>query len=303
MSRTATNTALATMAPADRIAVQLETRLPKFLEVAPPTLGEKGVRRLIRQASIAVTKSPELGKCNPGSIALAVLQAVELGLDLASARPMAWIIPFKGEAKLMLGYQGLAEIAYRDGAVKLIQARVVYDNDDFEIDYGNVAKPFSHRPTLDEEPGEVIGAYAVADITASQWPAFEWVDETQIEKIRRSSRGGNSGPWRDWYDEMAKKSAVRRIIKLLPTCPPKLGRALEIDRESDGLIDDAPALPARPSNTARIKAATGHGEHEHTPTDGPTLDTRDASDPPAPPHTAATPLTEAVEIAPEDIPF
>lgn len=245
-------------APADVIAARLETRLPKFLEVAPAGFGEAGVRRLIRQAAIAVSRSRELSSCTPASVSIAVLQAVELGIDLASARPIAWIIPFKSEAKLMLGYQGLCEIAYREGAVSLIQSRVVYASDDFSIDYGDPAKPFTHRPSLGTERGEIIGAYAVADLPTTKWPAFEWMPIADIEKIRRSSRSGNSGPWKDWYDQMVRKTPVRRICKILPTCPPKLARAMEIDRDADGLIEDETPHDAQPvTNTAKLAAAVG----------------------------------------------
>jgi recombination protein RecT len=288
--------ALATT-PADRIAAQLETRLPKFLEVAPAGFGEVGVRRLIRQAAIAVSRSPDLAKCTPASVALAVLQAVELGIDLASARPIAWIIPFKSEAKLMLGYQGLAEIAYREGAVSLIQARVVYAEDDFEIDYGDPARPFHHKPSIRGDRGAIVGAYAVADLPTTKWPAFEWMAIEDIEKVRKFSRGGNTGPWKDWYDQMVRKTPVRRICKILPTCPPKLARALELDSESDGLlVEDQPAHDARVvTNTARLSAAVG------VVPELPEITTEDHA---SPGHPAHPPVEfESVEITADDIPF
>jgi recombination protein RecT len=37
-----------------------------------------------------------------------------------------------------------------------------------------------------------------------------------IEKIRSVSRSRDKGPWVDWWEEMAKKSALRRLAKRLP---------------------------------------------------------------------------------------
>lgn len=302
------NTQLAQRPMADRIADTLETRLPQFLAVAPPGLGEMGVKRLIRQASIAVARSEKLAACSKASVAISVLQAVELGIDLAGARPQGWIVPFKGEAKLMLSYQGLADIAYRDGAVKVIQARAVYEEDDFEIDYGNPAKPVRHTPALsaDGPVGKIIGSYALAALPESPWPAFEWVDVTEIEHIRRSSRSADSDAWQNWYTEMAKKCAVRRMCKLLPTCPPRLNRALEIDREADGLTETTRRKPGA-GDSVDLERLPAPGE------DRPTLDPSDGQ-PETPPPTPAKPRPAAkpaaakmperfVEINESDIPF
>lgn len=300
---------LAPARPRDSIADILEQRLPQFLEVAPPTLGgEGGVRRLIRQASIAVARSPELAECTKGSVAMAVLQAVELGLDLAGARPMGWLVPFfdkhtkTSQAKLMLSYQGLAEICYRAGAVQLIQSRVVYEEDDFEVDYGNPLKPVRHIPALsaDGQRGQVIGAYAMARLPSVDWPAFEFVDIEDINRIRDASRSRNSKVWVEWFDEMARKTAVRRLTKLIPSRAPILDRALMIDREADG-IDDA--APPRRQHSQHKPASAGI---EPLPEDGPELDERDASEPPpAKPKAKENAPTHSlhVEIGPDDIAF
>jgi phage RecT family recombinase len=310
-----------TQAPTKHITVQsrsqqmesvLMEKMSAFIEVAPPWLnGEPGVKRLIRQACISVHRSPDLAVCTAPSICIAVLQAVELGIDLGSARPAAWILPFRdnkkniSEAKLMLGYVGLADIAYREGAVSIIDARVVYANDEFDIDYGNPEKPFTHKPvfTVDEKGGrgQIIGAYARAAIPNSPWPAFEWMDIQDIFKIRESSKSPDSPAWKFWFEEMAKKCPVRRMTKLLPTCPPRLNRALEIDRDSDGLAE-APD-PARPENrnsnrlqevlgTKPAPKPNGNGQSNGN---APELDRRDSQ--------ISDPTDGPVEITKDDIPF
>ena len=39
----------------------------------------------------------------------------------------------------------------------------------------------------------------------------------EVEKVRKTSRAGAFGPWKDWWDEMAKKTVIRRISKRLPS--------------------------------------------------------------------------------------
>jgi recombination protein RecT len=41
------------------------------------------------------------------------------------------------------------------------------------------------------------------------------VDE--VEQVRNVSKAKNSGPWKDWWSEMAKKTCIRRLCKMLPS--------------------------------------------------------------------------------------
>ena len=38
----------------------------------------------------------------------------------------------------------------------------------------------------------------------------------EIEKVRKVSRAANKGPWVDWWEEMARKTVLRRLSKRLP---------------------------------------------------------------------------------------
>jgi recombination protein RecT len=63
---------------------------------------------------------------------------------------------------------------------------------------------------------------------------------SEVESIRRRSRAGNSGPWQTDYAEMAKKTVLRRTLKLAP-CSPELQRALYLDeRVDEGEAQDLP---------------------------------------------------------------
>ena len=44
----------------------------------------------------------------------------------------------------------------------------------------------------------------------------EVLKPADIEKIRGVSRSKDKGPWVDWWEEMAKKSSIRRLSKRLP---------------------------------------------------------------------------------------
>jgi len=52
-----------------------------------------------------------------------------------------------------------------------------------------------------------------------------------IEKARKTSKSGNFGPWKDHFEEMSKKTAIRRLFKYLPVGT-ELNRAIAIDEHA-----------------------------------------------------------------------
>lgn len=186
---------------------------PKIAEVLPKRAGD--AKQFIRYAIMATVRDPKLLQCDEGSLFLALMNAAVLGLP-PSGGPgtLSHLIPYGRNVQLVADYRGLMEIAYTSEKVKLIDAQAVYANDHFRAILG--LKPnLEHVPT--EGPrGEVKAAYAVAHMAGDCPPIFSLLWREDIDKIRAGSKAGNSGPWKDHYPEMAKKSAIRRLCKLLP---------------------------------------------------------------------------------------
>ena len=44
----------------------------------------------------------------------------------------------------------------------------------------------------------------------------EVMNKAEIEKVRNVSRAKGSGPWTTWWDQMARKTVMRRLSKYLP---------------------------------------------------------------------------------------
>ncbi len=284
-----------------KLEQMLAKRVPKFMEVAPAGFGQGRVERLLAQAAIQLHDDARFLRCDTASIFIAVRHAVELGLELAGAMPGAWLIPYWDKHKrqysceLMIGYQGMVDLAYRAGIVKLIESRVVYGEDEFEIDYGRIDKPLTHKPMLGTDRGEIDGAYAMAFLDGVQRPVIEWMPVEEIYDIRDKSKSREVSAWDTHFAEMARKCPIRRIFKFLPKSQ-MIDRALEIDRRTDGLAAlDAPPAPTtgKPSNTDVLRSTLGGGGS--TPADRPALDRTDAQPPPAD--------DECCDIREEDIPY
>lgn len=85
--------------------------------------------------------------------------------------------------------------------------------------------------SMTADRGKVTHVYAVAKLKGGG-VQFEVMSRAEIEKIRQASKAGNTGSWSTHWDEMAKKTVIRRLFKYLPLSI-EAARAVEIDEKSD----------------------------------------------------------------------
>ena len=187
--------------------------------------------RMMRVCNTAISKTPALLDCEPRSLMGAIIQSSQLGLEPDGVLGHAYLIPFNNrktgrvECQFIAGYKGLIELSRRSGQISTVYAHAVHANDEFRYTLG-LDPTLIHKPTSGE-PGELIAVYAVCHLRDGG-KQFEVLQRREIDAIRSQSKAGNSGPWVTHYDEMAKKTALRRLCKLLPTSP-ELARAAALD--------------------------------------------------------------------------
>jgi recombination protein RecT len=143
-----------------------------------------------------------------------ILLSAQLGLDLTPSLGQAYLIPYGSHIQFIIGYRGMLDLIYRSGEVSSVQCDVVYENDSLEFELG-INDVFIHKPKLDGNRGKAKLYYAVFKFKSGGYH-FEWMTIDQIELIRDRSASKNSGPWKTDYDEMAKKTVIRRAAKKLP---------------------------------------------------------------------------------------
>jgi recombination protein RecT len=174
------------------------------------------VKRIVAGVVHLITTNPDLQQCSWQSLVNAIVTSLRAGLDCTGYWGEGWILPYRRKdgtviANFIPGYKGFIKLALT-GNVQMLEARVVYANDVFEIDYGS-EKIVTHKPVIVGDRGPIIGAYALAWIKGSSRPLFEFMTTEDIEKIRARSRAKDSGPWVTDWPEMARKTVVRRIVK------------------------------------------------------------------------------------------
>ena len=189
---------------------QIEAALPSVITA----------ERFSRMALTAVSSNPKLAECSPQSFMGALMSAAQLGLEPNTPLGQAYLIPFKNkgrmEAQFQLGYKGMIELAHRSGEFKNIEAHVVHENDEFSYAYG-LEPELIHRPAL-KDRGEVICYYAVYTLVNGGF-GFEVMSKEDVqEHAKKYSQAYNSSfsPWTTSFDEMAKKSVIKRVLKYAP---------------------------------------------------------------------------------------
>ncbi|WP_276901862.1 recombinase RecT [Dialister micraerophilus] len=176
--------------------------------------------RFTRMVFTALSTNPKLQQCTPNSFLGAMMQAAQLGVEPNTPIGQAYLIPYKNkgmlECQFQLGYKGLIDLCNRSGDIKDIQAHEVYENDTFEYEYGLEPK-LKHVPAM-RDRGEVIAYYAVFH-TVNGGYGFEVMGKDDvINHAQKTSQSYGSGfsPWTKYFDEMAKKTVVKKVLKFAP---------------------------------------------------------------------------------------
>jgi recombination protein RecT len=186
--------------------------------------------QFLRVMLTTLRTNPKLLECTPESVISGMLRAAGDGFMLDPGMGLAYLVPFRNnktgtvEAQYIRGYRGLISLMTRYGEVKFVTAHVVYEQDTFDIEYGQNER-LVHKPHMGgEDKGAAIGAYAVAHFKNGE-STFVWMSMEEIEKIRKTSKTyskkdkRNFGPWNDWTEAMQRKCPVRQLHKFLPVTP------------------------------------------------------------------------------------
>jgi recombinational DNA repair protein RecT len=152
-----------------------------------------------------------------------------------------YLVPYGNNCKPIIGYKGLIELVMRTGKFTNIEARTVHEQDHFSYSFG-LNTDLVHRPAWDKR-GNLTHAYAIARPKKGE-PFFDVMGLDEIERIRKSSKAGNNGPWINHYEEMAKKTVLRRMLKLVPSSI-EVAQAIALDDEAEAQERLAKPMPER----------------------------------------------------------
>lgn len=194
-------------------------------------------KRFARVALSCINKNPEMQTAlqtpqGKTSLMSAFMTCAEFGLEPNGRH--AHLIPFKDnrnggyQIQLIFDYKGIVELVRRSGQVKRIHASEVCENDLFEYNKGEIQR---HEINFRKPRGEAYAYYAEVTFNDGSVQS-EVMTREDVEKIRKRSKAGNSGPWVTDFSEMAKKTAFKRLSKWLPLSP-EVKDAIDRDNEAE----------------------------------------------------------------------
>lgn len=192
--------------------------------------------------AVALSILPSLKNCTNQSIMTALLASARFGLEPDGRQ--AAIIPYKNIATFQPMYQGYIELMYRHPAVDTVHFGWIREKDEWDFEpTAPSPRDFRHRPRVDltdDERGSVILAYAFAwlgghrsqVIMLNRQQTTEIRDKYSKAYAKAVREGKTDSPWQTSFDAMWAKSAVRRLVKVVPTST-ELTELIKADDDAD----------------------------------------------------------------------
>jgi recombination protein RecT len=171
--------------------------------------------RLVRVLQTVVSINPDLAAPDKRAALLgAAMTCAQLGLDPTPAIGHAYIVPFGGQPTFVLGYKGAVFLAADHGIS--FTTDVIRENDVYDVVRGTSEKLEHRYPPFNVARGRALAYYCVAHFSNGLRPKFEVMTLEEVEKIRQNSPGKNSPAWKNHFDEMARKTVLKRLAKNVP---------------------------------------------------------------------------------------
>lgn len=196
----------------------------------------------------------ELRKCTPSSILAGVMAVADVGLTFTKTLGHAYLVKFGNSAVPIIGARGLSHLALKSGAALDIRTGIRREGEVFRYRPLHPTEPIVHEPlaSYDEEgnyagdaaasQAKAIGYYAVAFLPGGLVRA-EYMDIGSVELHRdKYSRAAKDGPWVTAFDEMAKKTLVRKLCKYMRLSG-ALEKAVHISDSIDATLNPSETPP------------------------------------------------------------
>lgn len=180
--------------------------------------------RFVNAAAVALANNADLYSSEPQSLINALTMCAKDGL-IPDGREAAMVVfntkvkrdnkdIWIKKAQYMPMVDGVMKRVRQSGEVEIIASRIVYENDEFDAWMDDTGEHIRYRPTL-KTRGGYLGSFAYVRMKTGH-VQFEWMNHEDIEKVRMASKNSDSGPWKDWWEGMARKSVMHRLARRLP---------------------------------------------------------------------------------------
>lgn len=174
----------------------------------------------VARAVAAIVGGKDLVNCNPNDLDAVVCRAALDGVYLDGRE--AAILCYKKKInnqyfpfpQYICMVDGVLSRVRMSGEVKIITAKALYDNDSFDYYIDENGEHIKYKPAQSDR-GNVSGAFAYARLHTGEL-IVEYMTLEDILAVKGASKTSGFGPWVDWFDRMAVKSVMHRLMRKLP---------------------------------------------------------------------------------------
>lgn len=202
---------------ANEVAIKFSDKLTdKLISVESALPKDFNRERFVQNCIAVMNENPGLAKINPAQVIQGLCKGAYLGLDFMNRE--CYLIPYGNSVQFQTDYKGEVKFTkkYSVRKIKDIYAKVVREGDEFteEIKDG--------QPSIDFKPlpfngGNIIGAFAVV-LYNDGGMSYETMSVADINSVRNNySKASQSKAWKNSFDEMCKKTVLRRLCKHIET--------------------------------------------------------------------------------------
>lgn len=229
----------------DALKKDISSLGPQFKAALPVHIPHE---KFVRVLMTALSQNPALAQADRNSLFSACMSAAQQGL-LPDGRESA-LVTFRGKdgtkVQFMPMLSGILKKIRNSGELQSISAQMIYKNDKFKYWVDSDGEHLEHEPNLFSDRGESLGVYAIAK-TKDGGVYIEVLTSKQINDVKNVSRSKDSGPWAGAFaEEMAKKTAIRRLSKRLPMST-DLDQLVTAD--DDDAVFEQPVAATQPEQT------------------------------------------------------
>lgn len=145
------------------------------------------------------------------SLAQALLNMVVQGLN--PSKNQCYFINYGGKITLMRSYFGDRTACLNAGLVKDIQANVIYEGDEVNVDYIDGYLKVEHKTKWENWNNKIIGAYAIA-IMPDETRMYDLMSIERIKKSWAMSKNqSNNKLQQQFTDDACKRTVIRHLVK------------------------------------------------------------------------------------------
>lgn len=196
------------VATKDSFSFALTTQLETINDALPNGFNKT---RFVQNAIALLNDNADLQKYGRSQLMMGLMKGATLGLDFFSKE--AYLVPYGNKLQYQTSYTGSVKLAkkYSIRPIKDIYAKIVRGGDEFEelIEHGEQTINFKPKAFNN---GKVVGAFAVC-LFKDGGIQYDTMSLSELENTRKHSKASNSPAWKDFTEEMYKKTVLKRLCK------------------------------------------------------------------------------------------